>query len=169
MKFLTRKNNSMGFSPLWCGGLPKWMKVNISNIAKYDCWVRTTVEFLTFKIWGTKVESPPKWYKRLKFLDSDSNKKALLSTPDMIDHCIVVFAVVVVLTCVMWWLQWLNTISIITQVIIKMHMLLLVKDYIMSCYNHHVQVIIARALNFKMAACILLNICVEVIKAIVEN
>ena len=50
-----------------------------------------------------------------------------------------------------------------------MHMLLLVKDYIMSCYNHHVQVIIARVLNFKMAACILLNICVEVIKAIVEN
>ena len=33
-----------------------------------------------------------------------------------------------------------------------MHMLLLVKDYIMSCYNHHVQVIIARAQNFKMAA-----------------
>ena len=62
-----------------------------------------------------------------------------------------VFAVVV-LTCVMWWHQWLNTISIITQVIIKMHMLLLVKDYIMSCYNHHVQVIIARAQNFKMAA-----------------
>ena len=33
-----------------------------------------------------------------------------------------------------------------------MHMLLLVKDYIMSCYNHLVQVIIERALNFKMAA-----------------
>ena len=63
----------------------------------------------------------------------------------------------------------IKLISIITQVIIKMHMLLLVKDYIMSCYNHHVQVIIARVLNFKMAACILLNICVEVIKAIVEN
>ena len=62
-------------------------------------------QFLTFTIWGTKVESPPKWYKRLKFLDSDSDKKALWSTHDMIDHCIV-FAVVVVLTCVMWWLQW---------------------------------------------------------------
>ena len=36
--------------------------------------------------------------------------------------------------------------------IIEMHLLLLVKDYIMSCYNHHVQVIIAIALNFKMAA-----------------
>ena len=46
------------------------------------------------------MESPTKWYKRLKFLDSDSNKKALLSTPNTIDHCIVVFAVVVVLTCV---------------------------------------------------------------------
>ena len=23
-------------------------------------------QFLTFTIWGTKVESPPKWYKRLK-------------------------------------------------------------------------------------------------------
>ena len=46
------------------------------------------------------MESPPKWYKRLKFLDSDSDKKALWSTHDMIDHCIV-FAVVVVLTCVM--------------------------------------------------------------------
>ena len=37
-------------------------------------------QFLTFTIWGTKVESPPKWYKRLKFLDSDSDKKALWST-----------------------------------------------------------------------------------------
>ena len=109
-------------------------------------------QFLTFKIWGTKVESPPKWYKRLKFLDSDSNKKALWSTNDMIDHCIVLFAVVVVLTCVMWWLQWLNTISIIAQVIIEMRMLLLVKDCIISHYNHHVQVIIARTLNFKMTA-----------------
>ena len=32
---------------------------------------------------------------------SDPDKKALHSTHDMIDHCIVVFAVVVVLTCVM--------------------------------------------------------------------
>ena len=71
---------------------------------------------------------------------------------DMIDHCIVVFAVVVVLTCVMWWLQWLNTISIIAQVIIEMHMLLLVKDCIIPCYNHHAWVIIARALNFIIAA-----------------
>ena len=30
----------------------------------------------TFAIPGTKEESP-KWYKRLKFLDSDSDKKAL--------------------------------------------------------------------------------------------
>ena len=37
-------------------------------------------QFLTFTIWGTKVESPPKWYKRLKFLDSDSDKKAWQST-----------------------------------------------------------------------------------------
>ena len=103
------------------------------------------------QIWGTKIESPPKWYKRLKFLDSDSDKKALWSTHDMIDHCIV-FAVVVVLTCVMWRLQWLNTISIIAQVIIKIHNPLLVKDCIIYCYNHHVRVIIARALNFKMAA-----------------
>ena len=28
----------------------------------------------------SKVESPPKWYKKLKFLDSDSDKKALQST-----------------------------------------------------------------------------------------
>ena len=35
---------------------------------------------LTFAILGTKVESSPKWYKRLKFLDSDSDKKAFLST-----------------------------------------------------------------------------------------
>ena len=49
-------------------------------------------------------------------------------TWDMIDHCIVVCAVVVVLTCVMWWLQWLNTISIIAQVIVEMRMLWLVKD-----------------------------------------
>ena len=109
-------------------------------------------QFLTFKIWGTRVESPPKWYKRLKFLDSEPDKKALRSTHDMIDQCIDVFAVFVVLTCVIWWLQWLNTINIISQVIIEMHMLLLVKDCIISCYNHHVQVIIARALNFKMAA-----------------
>ena len=34
---------------------------------------------LTFAIPGTKEESP-KWYKRLKFLDSDSDKKALWST-----------------------------------------------------------------------------------------
>ena len=26
------------------------------------------------------IESPPKWYKKLKFLDSDSDKKALRST-----------------------------------------------------------------------------------------
>ena len=37
-------------------------------------------QFLTFTIWETKVESPPKWYKRLKFLDSDSDKKAWQST-----------------------------------------------------------------------------------------
>ena len=36
-------------------------------------------QFLTLTTRGTKVESP-KWYKRLKFLDSDSDKKALLST-----------------------------------------------------------------------------------------
>ena len=35
---------------------------------------------LTFAILGTKVESSPKWYKRLKFIDSDSDKKAFLST-----------------------------------------------------------------------------------------
>ena len=109
-------------------------------------------QFLTFKIWGTKAESPPKWYKRLKFLDSDPDKKALQSTHDMIDHCIDVFAVVVVLTCVMWCLQWLYTVSIIAQVIIEMHMLLLVKDCIISRYNHHARVTIARALNFKVAA-----------------
>ena len=101
---------------------------------------------------GTKVQSSPKWHKRLKFQDSDSDKKALHSPHDMIDHCIIVFAVVVVLTCVMWWLQWLNTISIIAQVIIEMHMLLLVKDCIIPCYNHHAWVIIARALNFIIAA-----------------
>ena len=47
------------------------------------------------------MQSSPKWHKRLKFQDSDPDKKALHSTHDMIDHCIVVFAVVVVLTCVM--------------------------------------------------------------------
>ena len=31
-------------------------------------------------LWETKVKSPPKWYKRLKFLDSDSDKKAWQST-----------------------------------------------------------------------------------------
>ena len=35
---------------------------------------------MTFEIWGTKVESPHKWCKRLKFLDSDFAKKALQST-----------------------------------------------------------------------------------------
>ena len=58
----------------------------------------------------------------------------------MIDHCIV-FAVVVVLACVMRRLQWLNTISIIAQVIIEMRNPLLVKDCIISHYNHHVRVI----------------------------
>ena len=38
---------------------------------------------LTFAIQGTKVESPPKCYKRLKFLDSYSDKKALQSTKVM--------------------------------------------------------------------------------------
>ena len=33
-----------------------------------------------------------------------------------------------------------------------MRMLLLVKDCIISPYNHHAQVIIVRALDFKMAA-----------------
>ena len=37
-------------------------------------------QFLTFTLCGTKVESPSKWYKRLKFLDSDSDKKTLQST-----------------------------------------------------------------------------------------
>ena len=50
-----------------------------------------------------------------------------------------------------------------------MCMLLSVKDSIISCYNHHAQVIIARALNFKMAASHLSNVYEEVIKAIVEN
>ena len=50
-----------------------------------------------------------------------------------------------------------------------MHLLLLVKDYIMSCYNHHVQVIIAIALNFKMAALHFVKYCEELTKAIAEN
>ena len=37
-------------------------------------------ESLTFAIWGKKVESTPKWYLRLKFLDSDSDKEAIWST-----------------------------------------------------------------------------------------
>ena len=28
------------FLPLWCGSLPKWMKVNVSNV----CWLPTTIE-----------------------------------------------------------------------------------------------------------------------------
>ena len=36
-------------------------------------------QFLTFEIQGTNVESSSKWYKRLKFLDSYSDKKALQS------------------------------------------------------------------------------------------
>ena len=35
---------------------------------------------LTFAIQESKVESPPKWYPRLKFLDTDSDKKALQCT-----------------------------------------------------------------------------------------
>ena len=35
---------------------------------------------LAFAIWGTKEESPPEWYERLKFLNSDSDKKALWSS-----------------------------------------------------------------------------------------
>ena len=27
-------------------------------------------------IWGTKVESPPKWYQKNEFLDYDSDKEA---------------------------------------------------------------------------------------------
>ena len=131
--------------------------MKISLISPYVNWSQSLSkslldQFLTFKIWGTKVQSSPKWHKRLKFQDSDPDKKALHSTHDMIDHCIVVFAVVVVLACVMWWLQWLNTSSIIAEVIIEMHMLLLVKDCIIPCYNHHAWVIIARALNFIIAA-----------------
>ena len=131
--------------------------MKISLISPYVNWSQSLSkslldQFLTFKIWGTKVQSSPKWHKRLKFQDSDPDKKALHSTHDMIDHCIVVFAVDVVLTCVMWWLQCLNTISIFVQVIIEMHMLLLVKDCIIPCYNHHAWVIIVRALNFIIAA-----------------
>ena len=37
-------------------------------------------QFLTFTIWGTKEYSPSKRYKRLKFLGSDSDKKASQST-----------------------------------------------------------------------------------------
>ena len=39
---LTSENNGMGFffMPLWFGGLPKRMKVNVSEV----CWLQTTIE-----------------------------------------------------------------------------------------------------------------------------
>ena len=37
-------------------------------------------QFLKLVIWGTEVESPPKWWKRLKIQEFDSDKKALQST-----------------------------------------------------------------------------------------
>ena len=41
MKFFASGKSSIGlFLPLWCGGLPKWLKVNVSSV----CWWHTTVE-----------------------------------------------------------------------------------------------------------------------------
>ena len=40
-EILTSENNGMGFfMPLWFGGLPKRMKVNVSEV----CWLQTTIE-----------------------------------------------------------------------------------------------------------------------------
>ena len=67
--------------------------MKISLISPHANWSQSLSkslldQFLTFKIWGTKVESPPKWYKRLKFLDSDSDKKALMSSTITIPTCV---------------------------------------------------------------------------------
>ena len=52
------------FLPLWCGGLPKWMGMNFSNV----CWVHTTVESW-LQGWKQEVSC---WRKQVKLIYEDT-------------------------------------------------------------------------------------------------
>ena len=138
------------FSVLYKTLLMVEMRSKIFKEAQYKFW-----KLLTSFLWPCKViESSSFWFLlHWNFYASVIHLSFWKIMPMwlLIDHCIVVCAVIVVFTLCYVMTSMINIllVELLTQVIIEMCMLWLVKDYITSYHNHREQGDYSRSPKFQ--------------------